>query len=134
MTAPTLPTAPAGERAGAVSSTRPPAHAGEDDAAASALLARYLTYLRVERRVAARTLAIYEDALLRLARQAEAAGLALGAVEPQHVRRWAAQLHAGGLSPRSVALHLSAWRGLFRWLGRDAAVAANPVEGEFGSV
>ena len=129
MTAPTLPTAPAGERAGAVSSTRSPAHAGEDDAAASALLARYLPYLRVERRVAARTLAIYEDALLRLARQAEAAGLALGAVEPQHVRRWAAQLHGAGLSPRSVALHLSAWRGLYRWLGRDARVGANPVEG-----
>lgn len=90
---------------------------------------RYLTHLRVERRLAARTLAIYEDALLRLARQADVAGIELGAVEPQHVRRWAAQLHAGGLSPRSVALHLSAWRGLYRWLGRDAVVAANPVEG-----
>ena len=97
--------------------------------AAPAAIERYLTHLRVERRLAARTLAIYEDALRRLARQAQSVGVALDAVEPQHVRRWAAQIHGAGLSPRSVALHLSAWRGLYRWLGRDAAVAANPVEG-----
>ncbi len=97
--------------------------------AAPEAIDRYLTHLRVERRLAARTLAIYDDALRRLARQAQAAGIALDAVEPQHVRRWAAQLHGGGLSPRSVALHLSAWRGFYRWLGRDAAVGANPVEG-----
>jgi integrase/recombinase XerC len=90
---------------------------------------RYLTQLRVERRLATRTLAIYEEALLRLVRQAETAGLELAQVKPQHVRRWAAQLHSGGLSPRSVALALSAWRGLYRWLGRDGAVALNPVDG-----
>jgi len=90
---------------------------------------RYLTHLRVERRLAQRTLAIYEDALLRLAGQAEAAGVELAQVQPQHVRRWAAQLHAGGLSPRSVALALSAWRGLFRWLGRNGVVTLNPADG-----
>ncbi len=93
------------------------------------LVERYLTHLRVERRLAARTLAVYEEALLRLAGQAEAAGVDLTQVQPQQVRRWAAQLHAGGLSPRSVALALSAWRGLYRWLGRDGAVALNPVDG-----
>ncbi|MBE2241681.1 MAG: tyrosine recombinase XerC [Burkholderiaceae bacterium] len=97
--------------------------------ATPAAIDRYLTHLRVERRLAARTLAIYDDALRRLSRQAQAAGAALDAVEPQQVRRWAAQLHGAGLSPRSVALHLSAWRGFYRWLGRDAAVQANPVEG-----
>lgn len=102
---------------------------GAQSAAAALVLERYLTHLRVERRLAARTLAIYEDALQRLARQAADAGVALGDVGPRQVRSWAAQLHAAGLSPRSVALHLSAWRGLYRWLGRDAAVAANPVEG-----
>ncbi len=100
-----------------------------DAPAPSPLLERYLTHLRVERRLAARTLSIYEDALRRLARQAQSAAIELAAVEPQHVRRWAAQLHGAGLSPRSVALHLSAWRGLYRWLGRDSVVAANPVEG-----
>ena len=93
------------------------------------VVARYLEYLRVERRLAARTLAMYEEALLRLARQAAAAGTELAEVRPQQVRRWAAQLHAGGLAPRSVALALSAWRGIYRWLGRNGEIAANPVAG-----
>jgi integrase/recombinase XerC len=90
---------------------------------------RYLEHLRVERRLAARTLAVYADALQRLQRQADAAGTVLADVQPQQVRRWAAQLHAGGLAPRSVALMLSAWRGLYTWLGRNGDVAANPVAG-----
>ena len=38
-------------------------------------------------------------------------------------------MHVGGLAPRSIALVLSAWRGFYRWLGRDGLVAANPVDG-----
>lgn len=95
-------------------------------------LARHLTHLRVERRLAARTLAIYTQALERLHSMALAhapAPLAWAQVRSAHVRRWAAQLHAQGLGPRSLALELSAWRGFFRWLGREGGVAANPVEG-----
>jgi integrase/recombinase XerC len=95
-------------------------------------LARHLTHLRVERRLAARTLAIYTQALERLHSMALAhapAPLAWAQVRSAHVRRWAAQLHAQGLGPRSLALELSAWRGFFRWLGREGSVAANPVEG-----
>ena len=33
------------------------------------------------------------------------------------------------LAPRSIALVLSAWRGLYRWLGNDGLVALNPAEG-----
>ena len=97
--------------------------------ASAATVARYLDHLRVERRLAARSLAIYEQALLALQRQADGAGVALAAVQTQQVRRWAAQLHGGGLAPRSVSLALSAWRGLYRWLGRNGEVAANPVDG-----
>jgi len=92
-------------------------------------VARHLDYLKVERRLAARTLALYGEAFVRLQRFAAAAALPLRAAQVQHIRRWAAQLHAGGLAPRSIALALSAWRGLYRWLGRDGLVAANPVEG-----
>jgi integrase/recombinase XerC len=45
------------------------------------------------------------------------------------VRRFAAQLHARGLAPRTLASLLSAWRGLYRWLARHKGYAANPVEG-----
>ena len=93
----------------------------------AAELQQHLTHLRVERRLASRTLAIYTEALVRLQRFAFAADVALREVKPPHVRRWAAQLHRLGLAPRSIALALSAWRGYYRWLGRHGAVAANPV-------
>ena len=90
---------------------------------------RHLLHLQVERRLAARTLAVYGEAFERLQRGADTDGVALRAVQPHHVRRWAGQMHRQGLAPRSIALVLSAWRGLYRWLGRDGLVAANPVDG-----
>jgi integrase/recombinase XerC len=92
-------------------------------------LARHLQYLQVERRVAARTLALYADAFDRLERLAAQIALPLREAKTHHVRRFAAQLHAGGLAPRSIALVLSAWRGFYRWLGRTGSVEANPVDG-----
>jgi integrase/recombinase XerC len=89
----------------------------------------YIQHLSVERRLAARSLSLYEHALRQLTRLSREAGVALRAVQTQHVRRWVAKLHAEGLGPRSLALTLSAWRGLYRWWGRDALIAANPVEG-----
>jgi integrase/recombinase XerC len=80
-------------------------------------IGRHLTHLQVERRLAARTLALYADAYERLQRHAEAAPVALREVQAHHIRRWAGRLHAHGLAPRSIALVLSAWRGLYRWLG-----------------
>jgi integrase/recombinase XerC len=90
---------------------------------------RYLTHLRTERRAAARTLALYSDALTRLAAGAGTLAVELAALRPHHVRQLLAQLHAGGLAPRSLALQLSAWRGFYRWWGLQGGVALNPVEG-----
>jgi integrase/recombinase XerC len=90
---------------------------------------RYLQHLKVERRLAARTLAMYTEALLRLQAFAVPDDIALRAVQPHHVRRWMARLHAAGLAPRSIAIVLAAWRGLYRWWGRHGEVALNPVDG-----
>ena len=92
-------------------------------------LARHGVHLQVERRLAERTLAIYRDAFVRLQRLADAQPVALREVQPHHVRHWAGQLHRQGLAPRSIALVLSAWRGFYRWLGREGRVSLNPVEG-----
>ena len=92
-------------------------------------LPRYLDHLRVTRRVAGRTLALYTDALTRLAAHAAEHGLALDQVLPHQVRSLVAALHRGGLGPRSLALQLSAWRGFYRWWGREGGIAQNPVEG-----
>ena len=45
------------------------------------------------------------------------------------VRRCASQLHARGLSARSIARKLSAWRGFFDWLSESTDLPANPVDG-----
>ncbi|CAN5463777.1 tyrosine recombinase XerC [soil metagenome] len=93
------------------------------------LLQRYFTHLRVERRLAARSLEIYEIELTLLTARVTEAKLSLPEVQPHHIRRWAAQLHGAGKAPRSVARVLSAWRGLYRWLGREGLVSINPVDG-----
>ncbi|MDE2612999.1 MAG: tyrosine-type recombinase/integrase [Burkholderiales bacterium] len=90
---------------------------------------RFITHLVVERRLAARTVTLYREALARLEAAAAAAGVALERAEPHHLRGWAAQLRNRGLAPRSIAIALAAWRGLYRWWGRQGRVAANPVDG-----
>ncbi|MEX8511992.1 MAG: tyrosine recombinase XerC [Leptothrix ochracea] len=111
--------------------SRPPLHASPlaqvRDLPAD--MAAFLTHLRVERRLAERTLSMYHDALVRLMRAAAELPLDLRQVQPSHVRRWAARLNSQGLSARSIAIHLAAWRGLYRYLGRAGLVGLNPVEG-----
>ena len=92
-------------------------------------LERFLEHLRVERRLATRTLALYHQALRRLHSFAALDGVALQAAMPHHVRGWVAKLRHLGLAPRSIALDLAAWRGLYRWWGRDGLVRVNPVAG-----
>ena len=90
---------------------------------------RYLAHLRVSRRLAERSLTIYTAALGRLAAGVAAQPGSLAAVQPHHIRRLVATLHGQGLGPRSLALELSAWRGFYRWWGREGGVALNPVDG-----
>ena len=89
----------------------------------------FLEHLRVERRLAARTLAMYREALLRLKASAAAVGVELPQAQMHHIRSWAAQLRVRGLAARSIAIHLAAWRGLYRWWGRNGVLRVNPVEG-----
>ena len=92
-------------------------------------ISRFLEHLVVERRLAERTVAMYRDALGWLQVAAQAGSVALKDVQPHHVRRFSAALRERGLGPRSIAIALSAWRGLYKWWGRDGAVTANPVDG-----
>jgi integrase/recombinase XerC len=91
--------------------------------------APYLAHLRVERRLAPRSLQAYAEALDRLQALAAELGVELLAVQAHHVRGWVVRLHRDGLAPRSIALQLSAWRGLYRWWGREGLLKANPVDG-----
>lgn len=92
-------------------------------------LPAYLAYCQVQRRLAGRTLTIYSEALQRLNALAARDKVELLSLNAQQARRWVAELHRGGLAPRSLALMLSAWRGLYRWLGTEQRVAFNPIDG-----
>jgi integrase/recombinase XerC len=87
----------------------------------------YLASLKHQRRLAPATLENYRRALGVLLTLR--AGKPLATMEPNEVRRAVALLHARGLSPRTLALVLSAWRGWFRWLARHRGFSANPVLG-----
>ncbi len=94
-----------------------------------AQIAPYLTHLRVQRRLSERSITLYRLALARLHALAAHDGVALQQARAHHLRHWAARLREHDLAARSVALHLSAWRGLYRFWARDGLVPANPVQG-----
>jgi integrase/recombinase XerC len=87
----------------------------------------YLDALKHQRRLSPATLRNYAHALGLLLELSGKQGAE--ALEPAQIRRMVAQLHARGLSPRTLALVLSAWRGWFRWLVRHRGLRANPVAG-----
>ena len=91
------------------------------------LVERYLEHVRVEKRLAARTVELYSLDLRKLADNAANAGVELTRVQNAHIRRWVAQMHGGGRSGRGIALILSGWRGFYTWLGRQGLVESNPV-------
>jgi integrase/recombinase XerC len=89
--------------------------------------ADYLNALEHQRRLSRATLRNYAhaiDALLKFLEEKD-----LESLEPAQVRRFISMLHAKGLSPRTLALTLSAWRGFYRWLARYRDFGANPVLG-----
>ena len=87
----------------------------------------YLESLRTQRRLAPATLENYAHALRAL--DALLDGKDLQDLDSAQVRRFIATLHGKGLSPRTLALTLSAWRGCFRWLVRHRGWKSNPVLG-----
>jgi integrase/recombinase XerC len=94
----------------------------------SGLVERYLEHVRVEKRLAARTVELYALDLRKLSENAAKAGVALTQVQNAHIRRWVAQMHSGGRSGRGIALILSGWRGFYAWLGRNGEIQSNPVQ------
>ena len=92
------------------------------------LVERYLEYVRVEKRLAARTVELYALDLQKLQEHAATVPVPLTEVRNAHIRRWVAQMHSGGRSGRGIALIMSGWRGFYAWLGRQGLVTSNPVQ------
>ena len=90
----------------------------------------YLQHLQVQRKLSGHTLHNYRRDLEQLlALMQQRPGAQLDQLGQFDIRRFASQLHAGGMSASSIARKLSAWRGFFNWLAQQRPLAANPVDG-----
>ena len=87
----------------------------------------FLLHLASERRLSAHTCTNYRRdvaELLKLCGEAP-----LDQVQVHQVRRFIAQLHGRGLSGKTLARMLSAWRGFYAWLARRHGFSHNPCAG-----
>lgn len=93
----------------------------------ASLAREYLEALKSQRRLSPATLRNYAHALDQLLQLLEKNGLQ--SLDAAQARRFIGTLHSRGLSPRTLALTLSAWRGWYHWLARQHGFKANPLVG-----
>jgi integrase/recombinase XerC len=95
-------------------------------------ISAFLEHVGVERRLSPRTREAYRDDLERFARFVAAEvdnEPAWDRIASDAVRRFAADQHRDGQSPKSVARRLSAIRSFYRWLLREGRARTNPAAG-----
>jgi len=93
----------------------------------ASLVDAYLTHLAAERGLSAHTVSNYARDIRLLLGKIDASALA--DISAHDIRRYIAALHAHGLSGRSLARTLSAWRGFYHYLGKRHGYAQNPCAG-----
>jgi len=104
-----------------------PSSAEQSGKANRVLVERFIAVLVNERRLAARSVEAYRRDLQGL--ETTLAPTLLTEATPHHIRRVVANLHGRGLSGRSLARMLSAWRAFYGYLARDHGHATNPCIG-----
>jgi integrase/recombinase XerC len=98
------------------------------DSGERAWIDRFLSHLALERRVSAHTVAAYRHDLLKLAEFGARRKLAgWDSFDHAQMRAFAAALHGGNLSPRSIQRRLSAARTFYGFLMREGHGARNPA-------
>ncbi|HEX8873291.1 MAG TPA: tyrosine recombinase XerC [Nitrosospira sp.] len=90
----------------------------------AALASSYIDHLAGERRLSPLTHQGYARDIAVLLNLAGTTPLEQ--LQVHHVRRFIAQLHGKGLSGKSLARMLSAWRGFYKYLMRNHGYASNP--------
>lgn len=109
----------------------------EQDSILPPLLTEYLTYLASTRRLSVLTQQSYRRDLVALVRCISAdphdngqatPNASLTRLHSHDIRHFIARLHSGGLSGRSLARMLSAWRGFYRYLIRHHHHTINPCQ------
>jgi integrase/recombinase XerC len=85
-------------------------------------------YLATERRMSPHTDSNYARDLAALVKYCDSNKVEdWPALDPQHVRMFAARSHAGGLAPRSIQRRLSAVRSFCNFLARERVLRSNPA-------
>jgi integrase/recombinase XerC len=97
------------------------------DDARSRRVDEFIAYLAHQRRLSAHTRRNYRHACLTLLSLHP--DVSLEQLNLASIRRSVARLHAAGLSGRTLAQVLSAWRSWFTWLARAHGLKANPCKG-----
>ncbi len=90
----------------------------------SKYLTLFLTHLASERRLSPHTVKNYGRDIAALLKLAD--DTPLRELSGHDLRRYVGTLHGGGLSGRSLARMLSAWRAFFSYLIRDHGFTSNP--------
>jgi len=88
----------------------------------------YLVHLRVERALSENTLMAYSRDLSKFTSHIEKHCTANQAVDLAVISSWITALNCSGLGARSLARHLSAVRGLLRFLLREGLIREDPTE------
>jgi len=88
---------------------------------------RFLDYLQHIRKYSPHTIKSYRNDLNSLSHLFESTAPAN--VTTLQIRKLTSQLHSQQLQPRSIARHLSCWRGFFDWLSNHSNAPNNPVNG-----
>jgi len=86
----------------------------------------WLGHLTVERGLARMTISSYRRDLDKLVTMLDARGAAIEALDARAVTEWILSLSAAGLALRSQTRHLSALRGLCRWLVTEKVLPDDP--------
>lgn len=92
------------------------------------LTGEFAAYLRVEKGLAANTVAAYGRDLRKLCAFAAECGRDPEALGPGELARWMERLLDGGLGPRSTARACNAIRGFYRFLLGDRIIDSDPTE------
>jgi integrase/recombinase XerC len=87
----------------------------------------WLDFLSHQRHLSPLTVASYRRDVQQL--QALLPGRELAQLNQAALRKAAAQLHAQGISPRSLARKLSSWRSFYHWQVEQQGLPDNPVQG-----
>jgi len=91
-------------------------------------VAEYLEALQTERGASPNTLSAYRRDLSGFLGFLRRRGTTIEPASADHVARYLLTLRQAGLGPRSIARHLSAVRGLYRFLVREGRLGRDPTE------